>query len=55
MYAYDPNTKKIGKVADNLDWLDSSTFVTRKAQDERTSPQLNRLKKGISLTANAPW
>jgi hypothetical protein len=38
MYAYDPNTRKTGKVADNLDWLESSTFVARKAQEEATPP-----------------
>ncbi|MEK6408185.1 MAG: hypothetical protein AABN34_14585 [Acidobacteriota bacterium] len=26
MYAYDPHTKKISKVLDNLDWLDASKF-----------------------------
>lgn len=31
MYAYDPGTKKISKVLDNLDWLDASKFsVVRK-------------------------
>jgi len=38
MYAYDPNTRKISKVADNLDWLNPSAFVSQRNRNMKTSP-----------------
>jgi hypothetical protein len=38
MYAYDPNTRKIGKVADKLDWLNASTFAARNTEAYKTAP-----------------